>query len=257
MTVESLDRQISTNELEKAISKLKINKACGQDGIINEFIKHSNVDIYNVILRIFNTILDTGFFPSQWSVGVIVPVHKKGDVNDPLNYRGITLVSCLGKLFTNIINERLNVWAEEMSILSENQFGFRKQKSTTDCIFILQGLIEHFFNNSKQLYCSFVDLTRAFDGLDRNALWYKLNFYGVSSKLITVIKNMYGKIKLCVKNSYVDLNQQIIITLQTLLIVLIIIHVMTSTFPHVPEFSKVNHCPHFYFQCLLMTLMNF
>ena len=193
VAVEFLDNQISSNELEKAISKLKNNKSCGEDGIINEFIKHSNIHIYNVILSLFNTILDTGFFPAKWSVGAIVPVHKKGDVNDPLNYRGITLVSCLGKLFTNIINERLNIWAEEESIFSENQFGFRKQKSTTDCIFVLQGLIEHFFNNSKQLYCSFVELTRAFDSLNRNALKYKLNYYGVSSKLIKVIKkNMYN-----------------------------------------------------------------
>ena len=129
----------------------------------------------------FNRILETGLFPSQWSTGVIVPVHKKGDLNDPTNYRGITLVSCSGKLFTNIINERLNRWAEDNSILNENQFGFRKNKSTTDCLFLLHGLIEYYFKSSKQLYCSFVDSTRAFDGVDRNALWNKLNKSGVSS----------------------------------------------------------------------------
>lgn len=81
-----------------------------------------------------------------------------------------------------MINERLNRWAEDNSILNENQFGLRKNKSTTDCLFLLHGLIEYYFKSSKQLYCSFVDLTRAFGCVVRNALWYILNKSGVSSK---------------------------------------------------------------------------
>ena len=129
------------NELEKAIMNLKDNKACGEDGIINEFIKYSNSLVKIVSLEIFDKILETGIFPSKWSVCVIVQVHKKGNLNDPINYRGITLVSCLVKLFTNIINDRLNRLAEDNSIISENQFGFRKEKSTTDCLFLLHGLL--------------------------------------------------------------------------------------------------------------------
>ena len=203
INLDVLDEEISLNELEKAILKLNNNKASGADGIINEFIKYSNNHIKMATLKIFNKILETGFFPQQWSIGIIVPVHKKGDLNDPLNYRGITLMSCMGKLFTNIINERLNRWAEENTLISENQFGFRKEKSTTDCLFLLQGLIEHYFNSSKQLYCSFVDLTRAFDSIDRSALWYKLSKNGISSKITKLIKNMYDKIKLCIKNNKV------------------------------------------------------
>jgi len=65
-------------------------------------------------------------------------------------------------------------------------------------------LIEHFLNNSNAFYCCFVDLTRAFDGLDRNVLWYKLIKSGISCKIVNLMKNMYSKIKLCVKNTFND-----------------------------------------------------
>ena len=77
VSVDCLDREINTSDLERAFLNLNNNKACGQDGILNEFIKNSNDQVKNVTLRIFNKILDTGFFPSQWSVGVIIPIHKK------------------------------------------------------------------------------------------------------------------------------------------------------------------------------------
>ena len=181
---DMLDSSITADELSKAINALKNNKACGMDGIINEFMKNSTSLVKDTMLKLFNTILDSGIFPSQWAIGEIVPVFKKGDINDPNCYRGITLISCLAKLFTMIINKRLNLWAEVNAVLTEVQFGFRKDKSTTDCLFILHGLIEHSLGKSETLYCSFVDLTRAFDGLDCNVLWYKLHENGISCKVI-------------------------------------------------------------------------
>ena len=201
ISVDMLDEEILMTELEKAIKSLKTNKACGVDGILNEFLKHSPPSIKEAILMLFNVILKTGYFPEIWAKGEIVPVHKKGDVNDPSNFRGIFLVSCLGKVFSTIINKRLNEWAETNNIFCDNQFGFRKQKSVTDCIYIIHGLIEHFLSNSAQFYCSFVDLKKAFDYLDRRCLWYKLDLNGISSKLIDLIKDMYGKIKLRVKET--------------------------------------------------------
>ena len=78
------------------------------------------------------------------------------------NYRGITLISCIGKLFTNILNERLNEWAEFNNIYSDTQFGFRKDRNTSDCLFVLHGLIEYVISKNKPFYCAFIDLKRAF-----------------------------------------------------------------------------------------------
>ena len=94
------------------------------------------------IHMIFNHILNTQKFPSIWAEGIIVPIFKKGEKNDPANYRGITLVSCLGKLFTNILNERLKSWATENNVITDAQFGFKADHSTVDAIFILQSLID-------------------------------------------------------------------------------------------------------------------
>ena len=122
----------------------------------------------------FNSILDTGHFPEQWSVGCICPIYKnKGDRADVQNYRPITILSCLGKLFTSILNSRLNDYLEESMILSENQAGFRQQYSTSDHIFSLYALIELLKSQKQKLFCCFVDFSSAFDSVWRIGLWKK------------------------------------------------------------------------------------
>ena len=79
----------------------------------------------------FNIILDSGIFPDVWSQGIIFPIYKnKGDKGDPNNYRVITILGCMGKLFTNILNERLNTYLENCNLLNEEQAGFRKKYGT-------------------------------------------------------------------------------------------------------------------------------
>ena len=90
---------------------------------------------------LFNIILETGYVPEQWLIGKIKPIYKnKGDASDPENYRPITLLSCLGKLFTALLSDKLNFYVEENVTLKENQAGFRKYYSTIDHIFVLHAL---------------------------------------------------------------------------------------------------------------------
>ena len=86
------------------------------------------------------------------------------------NYRGITLLSVLGKLFTRVINNRLGEWAENYFLLIEAQVGFRPGMGTVDNIFVLHGLITHMLNTGKKLYCTFIDFTKAFDYVVRDNL---------------------------------------------------------------------------------------
>ena len=72
----------------------------------------------HVLTGLFNTIYNTGNFPDQWTTGVIVPIFKKSDNDNPANYRGITLTSTMGKLFTYALNRRLTTWAEDSGFLS-------------------------------------------------------------------------------------------------------------------------------------------
>ena len=108
---EYLNSKITQEEILRAIRNLKNGKASGCDSILNEYIKstsHVFLPLYGIL---FNTILDTGFFPEQWSIGCIHPINKnKVERTDPRNYRPFTILCCLGKLFTSILNTRLNLY---------------------------------------------------------------------------------------------------------------------------------------------------
>ena len=192
---------ISKDEIMKAIKELKCNKAHGIDGVLNEYIKYTADLMINIWVKLFNRILDSGEIPSDWSTGIIITLNKgKGSQLDPNNYRGITLLSCVGKLFTSILNNRLNAFLNVYGVLNENQAGFRKMYSTTHHIFTLKCLIDLCKFRKRKLFCAYVDYERAFDKINRIALWHKLIQSNISGKLLNVIKSMYANIKSCVSN---------------------------------------------------------
>lgn len=206
---EDLNVPITCEEIQKAAKSLKSNKATGLDCLLNEYFIESIDILCSHIGDIFNAILESGFFPDKWTEGVIVPVLKKGDPKLVNNYRGITLVSCLSKLFTSILNARIETFCNNYAIISDCQFGFRKGKSTVDAIFILQSVIKHYLNNNKRLYVGFIDLKSCFDSICRNSLWLKMYKCGIQGKVLRIIRDMYDKVKSCVRccNSYSDFFQ--------------------------------------------------
>ena len=103
---------------------------------------------------------------------VIKPIYKKkGDIDDPDNYRGITLVSCLSKLFTAVLNARLTKFLNDNSIILENQAGFRDGYSTADHIFTLKSIIDLYLSQGHRLFCAFMEYRKAFDSVWRIGLW--------------------------------------------------------------------------------------
>lgn len=194
-----LDIEITREEILQSIKQLKNGKSGGPDQLLNEFFIHGQHVLLPCLHILFNKLLTLGYFPSSWAEGHIVPLHKKGDVNNVNNYRGITLLSVLGKLFTRLLNNRLKEWAEMYQVYIEAQAGFRKCMSTADNIFVLHGLISHMLNAGKKFYCAFIDFSKAFDYVVRDVLWYKLIKLGVRGQILKVIKSMYESIKSRVK----------------------------------------------------------
>ena len=136
----------------------------------------------------------------DWAIGLIVPIFKKkGSRFDPNNYRGITLLSCLGKLFTLCINTRLNKFVTDRNILGEEQTAFRDDYSTLDHIFVFNELINFYLHKNKRLFCCFIDYNKAFDSINRKALWSKIIKNGINGKILRVIYNMYESAKSCIK----------------------------------------------------------
>ena len=191
-----INASISENEIYNCIKELKNGKACGDDLIINEYIKCTCNILMPLYVKIFNIVFNSGNVPESWLVGNIIPFYKnKDDQKDPQNYRPITILSCMGKLFTSILNCRLCKFLDSYLLLKENQFGFRKGYSTTDSIFVLQILFELLKKKKKKLYCAFIDFAKAFDTVWRSGLWSKLIGYSVNGKMYNVIVNMYSNIK--------------------------------------------------------------
>ena len=131
----------------------------------------------------------------------MVPIFKKGDVNDTNNYRGISFMSCFEKPFTSVINTRLLCWSEENGIGIDAQFGFKPGYGTRDATFVLHGIINQALSNKRKLYCCFMDYKRAFDCIDGTYVLRKLLYHGINGKLIELIKSMYTKFKSCIRNN--------------------------------------------------------
>lgn len=195
-----LNQQITESEVLSNIKTLKNNKAAGFDSVINEHIKSTAHILLPVYTKLFNLILDSCVIPESWTIGIIQPIFKnKGNPKLPENYRPITLLSCFGKLFTSIINNRLQKFAEKYNIIDASQAGFRKKHSTTDNLFILKSLIDIVQSQKKKLYCCFIDFQQAFDSVWRVGLWQKLISNGVKGKCFRLILNLYKDIKSKIK----------------------------------------------------------
>ena len=196
----SLDYAFNCNEVKKGIKDLKSGKSGGPDLILNEFIKNSKDSMVLVLVKLFNKILQTGIFPKQWNVSYISSIFKSGNPNDCNNYRGICVSSCLGKLFTSLLQKRLSLFLEDNNLVSSNQGGFKSGYRTSDHIFILKTLInKYLYGKNKNLYVCFVDLRKAFDSVVRKALLTKLLRNKVGGKFYDLIKNMYSNTLYCCK----------------------------------------------------------
>ena len=153
--------------------------------------------LYNSFFNL--RILETGILPDSWLEGIIKPIYKdKGDPLQPQNYRPITILSCFGKLFTAVLNSRLNKFLNCHDILEENQAGFRAGYSTTDHIFVLHALTEILKSKKLKLFCSFIDFSKAFDSVWRVGLRSKLLKNDINEKFFHIIYNMYKEIKSCI-----------------------------------------------------------
>ena len=161
-------------EVIKAIKELKSGKSAGPDLLINNFFVNTWETITDKLVILFNIIFSSGHFPLSWVDGVVIPIHKKGSKNTVDKYRGVTLLSVLGKRFTRILNNRLNFWTESYDILMKEQAGFRSNRSTVDNLFVLHSIINSALQNGKKLFCAFLDFRKAFDYLNRDCLRFKL-----------------------------------------------------------------------------------
>ena len=121
-TDSPLDSFITIKEIFKKIAqKLKSGRATGIDLISNEILQILAECTPEILCHLFNKILFSSEFPEHWITGMLLPIHKEGSKSSPINYRGIMLLSCLGKLFTSLLNERLLNYAMGNNVSAREQ----------------------------------------------------------------------------------------------------------------------------------------
>ena len=186
-----LDRVITLDEVKLVIKKAKLNKAPGEDRITYEFFKNATEDFLRVLTSAYNILFEKGSIEKSFVETIIFPIHKKGDINQCCNYRGISFMNVVAKIMMGIITERLYDWVDLNNVLNEYQAGFRKGYSTMDNIYNLSAIVNLKFEEGKKVYAFFVDFKAAFDTVARKSLIYKLNCLGVSSKIVKFIEAVY------------------------------------------------------------------
>lgn len=168
----------SEKEVVETIYQLKSNKAPGIDNIKSEILKDIAPRISAPLTYIINKCFESGTCPSAFKIAVIKPLFKSGDAVDVINYRPISLISNIAKIFEKILKNRITSFLNKFNILSEKQFGFREQRSTQDAIAYLTTKIYKNINISKPTLCIFVDLAKAFDTVSHTQLLHTLESIG-------------------------------------------------------------------------------
>ena len=195
-----LDFPFTIEEISKGIRKLRLKKASGNDSISNEMIIAGQPAMRSFLVSFFNEILKSHYYPENWCKGIITPIHKQGEIDNPDNYRGITINSCLSKLFNLLLTKRLTTFTNDKQILKYNQMMFRKSFKTSDHVFTIKTVIYKYLKENKKLYLCFIEFRKTSDGKWREALFYRLSAqYDVSTHFINILHNMYSKVHLSVR----------------------------------------------------------
>lgn len=182
---------ITKEDIQEALQQMKERKAAGPDCIFNEHLKQAAPILVEVWATFMTECLKRGCIPDNWRKSKVKMLYKgKGDVGDPNNYRGIALQSNLYKTFTKIMNSRLTALVETK--IPELQFGFRKGRSTTQAAKCLHDDIVDALRHPKgKLYALFIDYTKAFDLINRQALVSKMDaMIGREHYIAQIIRNI-------------------------------------------------------------------
>ena len=182
---------ILLSEIDFAIKTQKNNKSPGEDKVTNELLKSISEPLQRPLQIMFNNILEQRKTPNQWSRSTTTLLHKKGDRDNLNNYRPISLMSNVYKIFSKIVLNRLS------KVLDENQpreqAGFRKTYSTIDHIHVMTQLIEKIKEYGGTLYICFIDFTKAFDSLEHDAIWKALIQQNLDTDYIELLYSIYSK----------------------------------------------------------------
>ena len=175
--------------IEKLIDKLKIDVATGADNIGAKLIRDSKTTISTPLTKIINKCYHLNTFPECMKNAVIIPIHKKDNPDEISNYRPISILPTLSKIFERSAVDQLVEYLEKNKLLSPSQHAYRKRHSTVTC---LMEVINYVYNLlEKKLYTAIasLDLSKAFDSISHKRILEKLTNLGVKTEAVLYIKS--------------------------------------------------------------------
>lgn len=201
-SLAALNADISHQEVLVAIQRAKRGRACGADGIPVEAL--TSLPVQQYLTKLYNVCFKTGLVPDSWNNGTMTPIIKDSSIDYRLlnNYRGITLMPHICKLYSSILNNRLSDWSEENNVLCDEQNGFRKSRSCQDHLQSLLSIVQTRKSQNLETFALFVDFRKAYDCIPRSHLWFKLSQLGVNGHFLNAIKSLYKNVKCSVRTVY-------------------------------------------------------
>ena len=191
LSEEDIGPSLLKDEIVNAIKDMKVKKSEGIDEIPAEFIKSLGEKATEELVKICQTIYESGEWPDDFMQTIMVPLEKKANATECGDYRTISLISHASKIMLKILTKRTEAKAEAINFIGEDQLGFRKGKGTREAIAILRTLGERSMQHGKDMYICFVDYEKAFDRVNWCRLMRALERIGIDWKDRRLIKNLY------------------------------------------------------------------
>lgn len=182
-------KPIREEDIEKIIRNLKFKDSFGYDGISTKLLKDIAPSIVSPLTIIVNQMLNTGIFPDKLKLAKIKPLFKKDNPHFYENYRPISLLPALSKIFEKVIYNQLYNHFCVNNLLHPSQYGYREKHSTELAALEMVNNIINKLDKKEIPFNIYIDLSKAFDTLDHTILLHKLQHYGVKNKSLSLLKN--------------------------------------------------------------------
>ena len=186
--------RITPSLVSRAILKLNSSTASGPDNIPAIVLKKCCPELSSILSKLFNKCLAESSFPDCWKCANIVPAFKNcGDRSDPTKYRPISLLPIISKLFESLINRKITDHLESLGLLTDQQYGFRRNRSTADLLTVITERIYRALDRCGEAKTVALDISKAFDRVWHSALLHKIRSFGISGKIYAILKSFLSE----------------------------------------------------------------
>ena len=178
---------VTPKSVKKVIMNLDLSKAPGPDSIPVVVLRNCEPELSYILAELFNKCLKESCFPNCWKVPSVVPIFKNvGERSTAKNYRAVSLLSVVSKVFENLVNNRIVDYLEKCGFFSDFQYGFRSSQSTADLLTVVSDRIARAFNRSVATRAVALDISKAFDRVWHAGLLHKLKSYRISGRYLAL-----------------------------------------------------------------------